>query len=354
MIKIGILTLTTYINYGNRLQLYAIHRMLNTVCKKKKQVDTIILEFDNKKKIESKPSLLKTKRLQRTKVFKEFSSNCFNEVRIKGNNEYKMQELDKYDYIIIGSDQVFNPALKYPWPFDFCSFLNPDKIIVLSGSFGRCYSGIEPKLRPFFKKGLSRIKNLSVREKTAQGIVYKLTGKESKLILDPCLFGNKRSWGTFANRQRAFYKPDKYIFTYFLNQKRLNPEVLSYINRLSKREDLKVINCNDPKSNYFFISPYEFVDLIRHATYVITNSFHGLCFSVIFEKQFLMCDINTNLSVQSRIDDLLDILDLKYRKFQNAKNNIDEKINFNSKKLLTHRAETEQFLKKSLGMIDNE
>lgn len=318
--KIAILTLNTYINYGNRLQLFSIHKILDNN-PNIKAIDTLILEFDKKKekkKKKSKESLLLRKRRERERVFKIFSFNCFNEIGIDGNDKDKIEKISMYDYVIIGSDQVFNPSLKYPSPFDFCSFLKSEKIIVLSASFGREFRDIETKYHESFRKGLNNIIKLSVREEEGANIVKKLTGKEIKVLPDPCLCLTKDEWDKFI--PISINRPKKYIFTYFLNQKKINKEIFEFIDRIVKEEELEIININNPRSEYFSSSPFSFLEYIKNAKYVITNSFHGLCFSIIFRKKFIACDIVTNLSVQSRIDNLLNIFSLQSRKFDKTKN----------------------------------
>lgn len=347
--KIGVLSLNTYINYGNRFQIYAISEILKCI-DKDIHIDILILDFGEKPNKKKKKSLLLERRKERIKTFKEFSFRYLNEKIIYGDNKYKIEEISRYDYIIIGSDQVFNPTLKYPYPFDFCNFLQSEKIITISPSFGREFKDIEAKYYKTFKKGLDNIliENLTVREYSGAEIILKLVGRYPKITLDPCLYLGRKKWDNLCNTKIRY---DNIIFTYFLNQRKVNKDVINYIDKLAEKENLKVVNINNPKDDLFAEGPETFLTLLKNAKYVITNSFHGLCFSLIFEKKFIACDIVTNLSVQSRIDNLLKIFNLNDRKFENIKN-IESEIDYTEikNKLNSERITFTNYLFNALDM----
>jgi hypothetical protein len=261
----------------------------------------------------------------------------------------------KYDVFITGSDQVWNPATFTSLKPYFLDFAPQDKIkISYAPSFG--VSKIMEGYHEFFKEQLNNLDIISVREKSGQNLVKKISNKDSVIVLDPTLLLNKSEWKAVINYS-SLNKPKKYVLVYQLHDsedlisiaieigKRLKLPILSLCKRSFLNKKYKnIINVNEA-------GPSEFIELFYDASYVITNSFHGTVFSVNFNIPFysVLNKLRTN---NSRIIDFLNLINLPNRVFWEGEffvfENL-EKIDFKiSEKLLNeNRLESLNFIIKS-------
>ena len=189
---------------------------------------------------------------------------------------------DRYDFFIVGSDQVWNPH----WVNSsdvFLEFANSDKRIAYSASFG---IGELPKDKEAgFKKGLEGMKHISVRENAGAEIVKKLTGREVPVLLDPTLTLTKDQWDKIVSRP-AWYRDEKYILVFFLSKL---PELARVeIERIAKENNFKIVELMDETNiDYYTSTPEEFLYLIKNAGLVYTDSFHCTVFSILFNTAFV-------------------------------------------------------------------
>lgn len=166
------------------------------------------------------------------------------------------------------------------------------------------------------EKNLLKVSKISVREDAGTKIVMKLTGRKAIRHIDPTLLLDKNEWLKILEKPKKSLKSDKYLLIYFLGE--ISEEYYIYIKNYANKNNLDIININsvsDVSSD--IVSPSEFVYLIKNASFVATDSFHGTVFSVIMHVQFIVFErIGLENSMESRIDTLLNMLDLEERKFQ--------------------------------------
>lgn len=197
----------------------------------------------------------------------------------------------RYKYYVVGSDQIWNPditcGLKKAY---FGAFPNrwKKKVISYAASFGgselpACYDGE-------FTKLVSHVDAISVREAAAAPYVERLSGKEVTPVLDPVFFLKKESW------QKVERIPDKaenkkYILVYVTEP---NEGMADYAKSLSQDTGLPVIEVRAGQQGTgagfevdHTAGPAELLGYIHGAEYVVSNSFHAVAFSIIYEKQFL-------------------------------------------------------------------
>lgn len=345
MKKIAIVTLNGYFNYGNRLQNYALqetikdlgfsvetiinedanHSEIALKDRMKNLTSFPIAEIYNKIKIKillemNNKELTKSKEI-RTKIFKEFTHDCINETSYTISQKKIPQHLsDKYDYFITGSDQVWNPNYNYGSPINFLTFAEKKKRIAYSPSFG--VSEIETEYIKNYKKWISGIYKLSVREDDGARIIKELTGREAPVLVDPTLLLTKEKWLSIS--KTANNKPKvKYLLTYFLGG---IPKVhKQQIDNISKKYDLETINLGDiEEKETYRTGPREFIDYINSCSVFCTDSFHGVAFSILMKKPFIVYDrMGGSLSMFSRINTLLEIFNLNSRKNGNLDINED-------------------------------
>lgn len=359
MEKIGILTINDYSNLGNRLQNYAVQEVLIEIGKKpttiihrregtaSSKIKLNKLSFkDIKKKLKNKYFFYKYKKeyLLKQKRFRDFSDAHIIESKFWISEGNFPRELDTFDFFLTGSDQVWNPQFSFGTSIDFLSFTDKKKKIAFSPSFG--ISHIPSQFEEFFKTNIENFGKLSVREEAGAKIIRNLTGKEAEVLVDPTLLLSKEKWKSIAAEHSN--KPKKpYLLTYFLGEK--SAEYKEWITNYSKVNSLDVVDLGDVKhKKYFDTDPSEFIDFINNAQIVLTDSFHGAVFSIIFEKDFIVFKRNSDgISMNSRIETLLKKFNFQNRTFENLNNTKEiESVNFsNSLKIIENEK------KKSLDFL---
>lgn len=337
MKKIAIITLTGYFNYGNRLQNYALQEAVKFLGL---NIETIKNNTKNSKKVSRVKILIKSSKLifkilksktinylnrqiinSRTKTFKKFTYDYINETNFKVDDNGVIEGLsDKYDYFITGSDQVWNPDYIKGSSIYFLTFAPKHKRIAYAPSFG--VSKIKPECIENYKQWISGIDKLSVREDDGAKIIKELTGRQAPVHVDPTLLLTKEKWLSIS--KEASNKPKgKYLLTYFLGG--IPNEYKKQIKNIVKENNLEVINLGDIREKETYMTgPSEFIDYINSCSVFCTDSFHGVVFSILMEKPFIVYErMGTSLSMFSRIETLLNKFKLEHRKVDNIKNNRD-------------------------------
>lgn len=326
--RIGIITLNGFFNYGNRLQNYALQKFLNSILPKS-QVDTIWYDEDNfklnkkflcfnniRKYIFNRKGFRKfiNENIFLYDIVREYNIKKFNKRYINTIFDYRIKgDLNnRYDYFIVGSDQVWNPyGMKLNGEAEFIRFADSNKRISYAASFG--IENISPKYLDDFKSGLLGMNYISVREEAGAKIIKELTGKDVPVLVDPTLLLTKEEWCSIATKP-VWYKDEKYILLFFLSE--VPTKVKNIVEKLAEEKGLKIINLMD-KSNidYYTSSPDEFLYLIKNASLVYTDSFYGTVFSIIMRVPFVNCPReNVGMNMDSRISTLLKLFDLNNRK----------------------------------------
>lgn len=321
--KYGILTINDMDNYGNQLQNYALQEQIKKIGK----VETIkniegLYKKNYRKRIIYKlktaaKSLLPFKiQYKKSNNFKNFEKNIRYSRVLIDKNHIQRNLSKKYDKFIIGSDQVWNPYFKRTSEVDFACFSTPEKVISYAASFG--VEDIPIGKREFYIKGLKNVSKISVREDRGAEIVKELTGREVQVVLDPTLLLDRQDWKNIIKKPR--YVPNKkFILTYFLGN--VSEERKKKIEELSNNNNLEIVNLGKVEyPKYYIAGPSEFLWYFNNADIIFSDSFHGCIFSIIFDKTFYyMNREDDNVSMNSRIDTLLEKFKLQDRKFINWK-----------------------------------
>ncbi|MCR5837305.1 MAG: polysaccharide pyruvyl transferase family protein [Lachnospiraceae bacterium] len=228
-----------------------------------------------------------------------------------------------YEAVITGSDQLWSPA-GLPTNFYNLMFVGDGiKKISYASSFG--VSSIPWYQRGRTRKFLERIDYISMRENRGSEIVRELTGRKPLTVLDPVFMLSCDEWKEYIPDERVY--EDKYVFAYFLGN---NEEHRSFVKKYAKEHGIKIVTLRhldqyvDSDEQFGDYAPYDvapdkFLNLLRNAETVFTDSFHGMCFSVINHKQFMVFnryDANAKHSKNSRIDTMCDNLGLSKNRFK--------------------------------------
>lgn len=200
------------------------------------------------------------------------------------------QQAEACDAVIVGSDQLWGSANIAGGFFTLEFVPNQVKKIAYSTSFG--VSTLPKQLRNHAKKFLKRIDNISVREDTGRKLVKELINQNVPVVCDPTMLLTAEEWMDIQDKKR-FIKGE-YILTYFMGD---NPKQREFAKRLKRETGYRIVGLLhgstyiESDENYCDETPYnvgpgEFLNLIRNAKYVCTDSFHCSVFSIIYGTEF--------------------------------------------------------------------
>lgn len=319
--KIGIMTFHRAANYGAVLQAYALQNYLEAMGNELEIVDYRCKEIENvhspfyflyvhgfRNKI--KQFLRWPVKLKKRKIFDKFlQSKISMSLRV---NKKNLGDLcyKKYDIVIVGSDQVWNPNLikgDMTYLLDFV----PENIVKISyaASFGIDRLNLENT--ELYQKYITRFNKLSVREQQGITIIKELCNKEAINTIDPVLLLKKEEWEHFMTNP----KEKDYILLYMI---RYSEELLHIALKLARKQRRQLVFISDSmrrKRGIKYITsatPEEWTGLFYHAACVVTNSFHGTAFSVNFNKKMIIGLSNSEENGNVRITDFLDNLAIEY------------------------------------------
>lgn len=348
MARIGIITYHRAYSYGARLQAYATATYLNSIGHVAEIIDYSdigegprpgISTRSIKAFIKSTVSYLlsipdEDKRRER---FQYFLQNYMplSVQRYERNDSLRDIE-EQYDYIITGSDQVWCPTLNLGdlnYLLDFVK--NSRKKLAYAGSFG--VTKLDKNDFISYQKCLSTFHRITVREKEAQELVNDMLGYKPEIVLDPTFLLPVNQWNNIAIN--PIKKEEKYILCFKILS--VNPVYYTLINKLHSQTGYRIIHIDSsyrykPVKGriYTTAGPLEFIGLIRDAEIVVTNSFHGTVFSILFNKPFYTV-LNDN-GRNSRLTTLTERFHLEERLISEAKDlhHLNLPIDYNSRSAL--------------------
>lgn len=268
-----------------------------------------------------------------------------------------------YSAVITGSDQLWSPA-GLPTNFFNLMFVPEDVLkIAIASSFGvQDIPWYQTKRTSTF---LRRIEYISMRENRGSEIVEELTRRNVPTILDPVFFLSREEWLERIPNERLI--EGNYVFAYFLGT---NSEFRKRVTEFARQNKLKIVTLRHMDQYVredesfgdeapYDVDPRRFLNLLRNATYVFTDSFHGTAFSIINHKQFVVFDRYRNdsrVSKNSRIETLCYNFDLENRRYsqgQNLRNILVSDIDYNEVEICLNRLRetTDHYLKQVLDEI---
>lgn len=309
--KIGIITYYDVVNYGAVLLSYAMKQTLNSMGH-----DVVFLQYKREKENSNgnksiinrlrrySPNAIRARKAEekKTQEFKDFRTKYLD----IGDFYDKSQNLD---LIIVGSDQIFDCKHQFN-NFQFAIGAAADRVISYAPSFGEFRS---TDLKSFGKKDIlkSAIRKFeahSARDNNTMEILEILTERKPDRVLDPVLlYGfekEKKDWNERLIKEN-------YLIVYTWGGTTVSVEFAENVQAFARKNRLKTVSVGDRRPwcdiNYASATPIEFFELYRHCDMVITNMFHGTCFSIINEKPFYSVVMPHN---QNKLKDLLEYLDL--------------------------------------------
>lgn len=194
------------------------------------------------------------------------------------------------DAVVVGSDQLWRPSNIVGGYFTLEFVPNQVKKIAFSTSFG--VPELPKHLHKHAKKFLSRINHISVRENSGANIVKQECGREAAVVCDPTMMLTAEDWLHIQDTKP--FADGKYILMYLMGD---NPEQRGFVKKLSEKTGCRIIGLLHGATYISYdedvvdekpynVGPSEFVNLIRNAEYVCTDSFHCCVFSILNSTKF--------------------------------------------------------------------
>lgn len=366
---IAVLTFHRPINYGAALQAVALCKYLE------EKGEKVVLVDYRHPRIEQSRKLIGSDQQKRNSVFSKIkglirdflfystehyrinlfdafvSSNttlsapCYTEAEIR-------HQMCEYSTLLVGSDLVWN------WDLDnelndvfFLNFAYDFVGVKASyaSSIGTSYIPLE--YLPKYQNYINNFDYISVREKTAENLLKNLTKKNVTTVLDPTLLIDAKTW---SQMEKVVDCPEDYVVFYILE---ITDKVIEVINFVKENLKLPIVYFTRDTYygslgiNSYKCGPAEFLYLLHHAKLIVTNSFHGTVFSLLFNRNFITIPHSTR---GSRMIDLLKNFGMEDRiisetsqMFDLISKNVDY-TRFNSD-LSLYREKSESYLDMVLG-----
>lgn len=355
--RIGIVTF--FGPYGGALQCYALQKVLRSMGH---DVYVINRKWGDYKLPKHKSLLIKFKQyiyniIDKDPFVKFYEQNYrFTQLITSDELLYDIGTKKYFDAIIVGSDQPWNPdCIKVMGYYFYLDWVSPEvKKYAYAVSYGKDYFTASKKDIDKIKSVLASYQSISVREKSGIDITKNIFNIDAQLCLDPTFLLSQKDYENIIFNKKNTHK---YICEFFLDP---SPQKQALTTKIAAEENIPIINNNrlEPKNRLIrlFLHPRsisQWLRNIRDAKYVITDSFHGTVFSIIFHKQFI--SINNKKRGSARFESLLSKIDLMYRlkniedlDFNNAYSILKNKIDYNEVESILHnmRISSIAFLKK--------
>ena len=192
----------------------------------------------------------------------------------------------QYDMFMVGSDQTWSPNAFYRYSPNYLSFIkNEGKKASYGSSMGT--PNLPHGYLKFIKKRLSSFGSLSCRDRVNVSTLTKILRRKVTHVVDPTLLLNAEVWAQYAERIEGL--PPEFILCYILGEKKC---IIDYAESLGRKTGYPVYYIQtrpldlDQSKIIKRVGAANFLWLIQHCTYMVTDSFHGTIFSINFNKLF--------------------------------------------------------------------
>lgn len=323
--RYGILTINDDLNYGNRLQNFALTELLNeygpttTIRSTLGVTDTL---SGVKSKLRKAKSLMiarkdgihetvKTRMDKGRSFTRQYADDSQSSI-----DGYHGLRGNKPNMLVIGSDQVWNYKLTSQQDLRMRFGLLSADIPAISYAASIGVNDIEDDFVPVFREGLNHLRSISVREDRAKILVENVCDREATVVLDPTLMVERTRWETLFEG----FVPDgeRYVVTYFLGEP--SPSQKQVIEQYAKEHGLGIRHMSDAWARRRLdvetgkAGPADFVELIAKSEYVFTDSYHACCLSLLFGKGFKVFNrsgLSKGRTMNSRMETLFRLFELQ-------------------------------------------
>ncbi len=354
---IGILSMHRVVNYGSFLQAFALKKLIE-----KKGYNVEFIDIKNRvsffyifyffKNLRYKLALFLLNNAQfRFTMKKSFKFRKIFHTLLGLKNKFNYNLT--YNKVIIGSDEVFNVKQYSPWRYNLQLFGKgfSGKVYSYAASFGSTTKKFIDKfsLRNQIIKYLSDFKYISVRDKNSELIIKYFCNKVPSINLDPTLIYNFK-----ANIKPIEYK-EKFILVYSYDGRiKVNKQIQELIDfaHINNYKLIGVGSYNTFCDENLIPDPFELLSYFKKASYILTDTFHGTIFSIIYHKSFATIIRNSN---ENKLSDLLNKFKLTSRQCRANSSivdifNKDYDYDYVQKTIEFNRIKTENYLNKILSI----
>ena len=326
LMRIAIITLHRVYNYGSALQAFATQTVFERRGHEVKIIDYITPQRTKWKLFwgngaDDTAGLFYRLAKLGSIVLKELTFGAFVRSELKLTKKYiTADDLEKdppeADLYVTGSDQTWNSVYNEGVDRGFFLDFVPESARRISyvASFGK--TRLDNEEIELTKKYLDRYEALSVREESAKDIISLLGRKDAIQLIDPTLMLSKAEWMTKASKRLV---KERYLLLMLLYNE--DNDATKYARYIADKLGLKLVKLSWELRKQEIIdqlfthrTPADFLSLFNYADYIVTNSFHGLAFSINLEKEFIIVPRN---EFNSRIESLLKLVDLQDRMVTN-------------------------------------
>ena len=284
---------------------------------------------------------LYTERENRYDKFQKFINDKYIRTSEKYDSDLLEVQDPGFDCYICVTDVIWNllPTHMYDRGFFLASRAMDGKQKISYAASRGVPKPYTDNAKDLFFHYIDDIEDISVREESLKEFIEDNSEKEAKLVLDPVLLHDKVFW------QKISVKPkeERYILLYYVMEKATQTIVRAV--EYAKKYDIQIIEMSDrPVKNgrvndenvkhiaKYDVSMEEWLGYIEHAECIFTNSFHGCCFSIIFEKIFYV-----GFRMGDKVSNFLKMFGLQSRMMPKKKNKSNEKFSITTKKTLKKR-----------------
>lgn len=289
--NIGIITWHYYPNFGSALQAYALQHTIENLGH-----EVSIINYHNPKfgEVNQKRNQLKVllgntigklpiKRAKRFSFASLVFSSKYHHCGSPTTDSRQLAKLaSNYDVIVCGSDQIWAPNVYNP--IYFASFAKESiRKISYAASIG--LNDIPEELVPKYKEHLSDFYAIGIREQEGKDLLKKKCGIESTVVLDPTLLVDVDTYKGMQREVKGIKQP--YLFCYFLNKEH---QYKDRVQQYAKENNLTIVGVSDNAQDAEWMTRLtglgadHFLWLINHAETVMTDSYHGSIYSLLFHK----------------------------------------------------------------------
>lgn len=314
--KIGIMTFHAAHNFGAALQAYALCEWVKSNNVNAELINYQPLEMEKLYSINPFYGNLKNsikrliatrKRWSQIRAFRKFQESELNQSdKIKSITQYR-NTIKKYDSIIYGSDQIWNPGITGDIDVFWGKYAIGKKI-AYAASFGT--DKLTELQQKKIKDYLDSFEMISVRESQSVGMIGNNISVNAQVVCDPVFLLGAEFWKKWARCSEAIIKKN-YILYYSL---RKDPELIKKTLELSKMKKIPIYIIHPiaqkqsiAGKQLYNVGPKEYVNLIFNSSYICTNSFHAVAFSCIFRKRVLHI---SNKGSKGRVESLMKLFNL--------------------------------------------
>lgn len=378
MKKIGIMSMQRIYNYGSFLQAYGLKKIIEDI-----DENNVVSFIDYKPGTpliysERKRNTQIQRLLQKIKEYNDVDTNLINKFRffnhkrtyakrffpILGVTKSRFEETEDLDYLVIGSDEVFNCVqsnTNVGYSRDLFGHRTSAKTVIsYAGSFGNTTLekiesyGIKQNLIEDFAK----FKSVSVRDSNSLEIVKSLGVEDPELSIDPALAYDYMKFEDKIPKQRLY--KEKYMIVYGYSG-RLTQEENNVLARYAKDNNLKILcfggvqGCCD---RFIDCTPFELLAYFRDAESIVTDTFHGTIFSIINKKPFttiIRKSVGNSYGNEEKLGFLLEMFNLSSQKIEKVNkdsvvNSLTVDIDYNKVfvELERRRTESREYLKNAI------